>query len=164
MDTATDNGAEKVEEILEEVIVENVETITETSGEIKVEIVVVEPTDYTQNDLGRLKRTLSEKCSCCNHALQLRTRKMDSLLRGETIQEEEDYKYCPNCYEEIEIRDQKKRKATDGFDKTRLKPEDMVVKDDRKGTRRDNNNDRYPKRSPNAEGTRKDNRKSFRGR
>jgi hypothetical protein len=107
---------------------------------------VEETVDYTQEkeiNLGRLKRTLSEKCPCCGKALQLRVRQTDNLLRGETIIEEEEYKQCSVCDYEEEIKNPKKRKMV--FDKTRLKKEDLIVEDGRR-SRRGNNNG-YPQRT-----------------
>ena len=71
------------------------------------------------SDLGKLKRTLKEKCSNCNHPLQLRVRSLKSLLRGVEILKEEEYKYCSNCKTEIEIRNKDLKKRTEHFDKTR---------------------------------------------
>lgn len=62
-------------------------------------------------NLGRLVKTLSEKCPECNHPLQLRARKITSLSRGVEMESEEEYKVCSVCeYEqEIPLRDRKKR-------------------------------------------------------
>lgn len=75
----------------------------------------------TTANTGRLIRTLNEKCSDCTHPLQLRGRKIKTLVRGEEVFEEEEYKVCSNCKEEIEIplRDRKKRVTR--FDKTNVK-------------------------------------------
>jgi len=62
-------------------------------------------------NLGKLKKTLSEKCPECSHPLQLRSRKTISLSRGVELEIEEEYKVCSVCdYErEIPLRDRKKR-------------------------------------------------------
>jgi RNase P subunit RPR2 len=53
-------------------------------------------------ELGKLKRTLSEKCPNCNKPLQLRSRFQVSIdEEGQEIQKEELYLSCSNCeYEE----------------------------------------------------------------
>jgi hypothetical protein len=145
MDTATDSGVEKVE-VAAEVNTEIVVTPVEDNK--KEEVIIEKDVDYTQNNLGRLKHTLSEKCPLCSRPMQLRVRQIENLLRGETVTEEEEYKQCSVCDFSEEIKNPKKRKSTDGFDKTRLKPEDVVIKDDRVKSRgrRDNNNG-YKKRA-----------------
>ena len=93
------------------------------------------------NLVGRLIKTLSEKCPECSHSLQLRGRKILSLSRGIELESEEEYKICSVCdYEqEIPLRDRKKR--VEHIDKTAYvkEPENKrrYVKDasDKKRTR-----------------------------
>jgi DNA-directed RNA polymerase subunit M/transcription elongation factor TFIIS len=158
MDTATDSGVEKVE-VAAEVKSEIVFTPIEDNK--KEEVIIEKDVDYTQNNLGRLKRTLSEKCPSCSKPMQLRVRQIENLQRGEIITEEDEYKKCSVCDYEEEIKNPKKRKVV--FDKTQLKKEDLVIERSPRSGRRDNN-DRYPKRNTTPTGTRKDNRKSFRDR
>lgn len=91
------------------------------------------------SELGRLIRTLKEKCPVCTHPMQLRARKIISLLRGVETIEEEEYKCCSVCDFESEIRDHKKRKQV--FDKTAFVKEPV---EEKKG--RYDKNAKHPKR------------------
>jgi hypothetical protein len=62
------------------------------------------------SDLGKLKRTTSEKHSC-GCPLQLRTRGTKTI--GEIRVYEEEYLYCPRCDEEIEVKHKIKRFKVD---------------------------------------------------
>ena len=88
----------------------------------------------SENNLGRLIRTLPEKCPLCHSPMQLRSRKIKVLVRGIEEQEEDEYKICSVCDNEVEIRqkDQKKRKRV--IDKTAFIPE---VIDSKKEGRKD---------------------------
>ncbi len=69
--------------------------------------------------LGRLIRTLkNEKCSNCGNVMQLRGRKDIRIERGVEIHIENEYKFCPSCGEEIEIRHRDIKKRLDYVDKT----------------------------------------------
>lgn len=63
------------------------------------------------DNLGRLVRTLGEKCKFCGRPLQLRARKGYSMFMGEQILNEVEYIHCsnPDCDFEREV-EQKKRK------------------------------------------------------
>lgn len=61
-------------------------------------------------NLGRLVRTLGERCSECNTCLQVRSRDGEQLIDGETISLEEKYKYCPICEIEIDMNDDRSDK------------------------------------------------------
>lgn len=66
--------------------------------------------------LGRLIRTIKDRCPLCSSHLQLRGRKTSILFRGENIEQEEEYICCSSCEYESEIKDHKKRKIV--LDKT----------------------------------------------
>lgn len=89
------------------------------------------------SELGRLKRSLKQRCPDCNHVLQIRIRENVQMVRGEDILEETDYIVCSaECGYESEIKEQKKRKER--LDKTAyVKP----VENDRR-----DKNAKYPKR------------------
>jgi hypothetical protein len=97
--------------------------------------------DTVDNELGRLIRTLSEKCSACHSPMQLRARKIDILVRGVEESDEEEYKVCSVCGEEVEIRyrDIKKRKKV--FDKTAIVSDAVEKKEGR---------NEYKQRSPTS--------------
>lgn len=103
-------------------------------------------------ELGRLIRSLKEKCEC-GHSLQLRARKLSVVVRGEQQFEEEEYKICGFCHSEIEIPFREKKKRVEHFDKTKLVKEPVEEKRPR---RYDKNASTNPKRT----GFKKDNAKS----
>lgn len=92
-------------------------------------------------ELGRLIRSLKEKCKC-GHSLQLRARKISIIVRGEQQFEEQQYKVCGYCGEEIEIPTREIKKRVERFDKTKLVKEPV---DDKK--RRYDKNASSPKRN-----------------
>ena len=150
---------EEVVVVVEEIKPEPLEP-TEPTVEIKKEEIIPDLTaDYTQENIGRLKRTLSEKCPVCGKPLQLRVREIESLLRGETVIDEETYKKCSVCDFTEEIKNQKKRKRV--FDKTKMVKEDLVV-DDRKD-RKGGNNDRYKQRERSSSNSRTNDERSVGG-
>ena len=57
--------------------------------------------------LGKLKKTLSEKCPECHKNLQLRVLPRQMIIDGEEIDAESEYKYCPNCETEMDVSDKK---------------------------------------------------------
>lgn len=62
-------------------------------------------------EIGRLVRTTKELCGECGTAhLQLRARKVDALVKGEILSEEQLYLYCPTCENEQEYKDKKLNK------------------------------------------------------
>jgi hypothetical protein len=83
----------------------------------------------TSNPLGRLKRSMKEKCPNCGHTLQLRVREEMQLVRGEEQVNEVEYIVCPidNCEYEAEIKEPKKR--VERFDKTKFVPEPKKERD-----------------------------------
>ena len=78
--------------------------------------------------LGRLIHSLKEKCEC-GSPLQLRARKVHTVVRGEELVEEEEYKSCPRCGLEVEIPIRDRKKRVEHFDKTKLVKEPV---DDKK--------------------------------
>lgn len=80
------------------------------------------------SDLGRLIRTLKERCSECNHPMQLRARKVNSLVRGIENTEEEEYKVCSYCFVEVEIPLRDRKKRIEHFDKVRYVKEPIEEK------------------------------------
>lgn len=63
------------------------------------------------SDIGRLIHTTKQVCSDCNKGkLQLRARKNSILVKGENLDEEEKYLYCPVCENEEEYKDKKQDK------------------------------------------------------
>lgn len=92
--------------------------------------------------LGRLIHSLKEKCEC-GHTLQLRARKVHTVVRGEELVEEEEYKSCPRCGLELEIPIRDRKKRVEHFDKTKL------VKEPEEEKKR-----RYPNNASSKERTR----------
>ena len=68
-------------------------------------------------ELGRLIRSLKEKCEC-GHTLQLRGRRIPIMVRGEEQFEEQEYKVCGFCGNEIEIPLRQIKKRIVHIDKT----------------------------------------------
>ncbi len=85
------------------------------------------------SDLGRLVRTLKDRCGECNFPMQLRARKIVSLVRGVENEAEEEYKVCSNCQLEVEIPLKERKKRVEHFDKT------AYVKEPLENNKRDNN-------------------------
>lgn len=67
-------------------------------------------------DLGKLKRILKERCSECGSHLQLRSREIESMIRGEEITTWEDYVVCPDCGCEEEVKEKRNRRRPKGED------------------------------------------------
>lgn len=63
-----------------------------------------------QQNLGKLKRTLNEICPECEETkLQLKTKQISILVKGEERFENQDYHFCPKCgYENYNIKGKKK--------------------------------------------------------
>ena len=110
-----------------------------------------------QNDLGRLIRTLKDRCSNCSHPLQLRGRQVPVLVRGEQMFEEEEYKVCSFCGEEIEIPLRDRKKRVEHFDKTKIVKEPVEEK------RRYNKNASSDKRNSTSKPDAKTSRRGSRG-
>lgn len=111
-----------------------------------------------EKDLGKLKRSINRKCPDCKHALQIRTRELIQLVRGEENTFKVDYIYCPSCEFE-ESMEQKHRKPV--LDKTAFVPEEIIIILDKQGyDRRNNNHARYSKRGTT---NKFDGAKGFRG-
>jgi len=89
-----------------------------------------------EENLGRLIRTLNEKCSECAHPMQLRGRKIIQIVRGLEEETEEEYKICSFCSLEVEIPLRDRKKRVERPDKTRYVKE--VIEEKR----------RYPKNAP----------------
>lgn len=70
----------------------------------------------SDNDLGRLIRTLKERCPNCNSVLQLRARKKTQLVRGMETTTETNYICCVVCDYEKGVK--KKGKDHPNIDKT----------------------------------------------
>lgn len=52
--------------------------------------------DAENSELGRLKKTLKEKCPICSKNLQIRARKFIVVEFGEDIEKEKEYIRCSN--------------------------------------------------------------------
>ena len=50
-----------------------------------------------ETHLGKLVRTLKERCEICNTAIQVRAKFQNQLAKGESVSFETQYKYCPKC-------------------------------------------------------------------
>jgi hypothetical protein len=84
-------------------------------------------------NLGRLIRTLPDKCPLCHSSMQLRARKIIVLVRGVEEDDEEEYKVCSVCDNELEIRQKDRKKRKRVFDKTAYVPEVIDKKEGRGG-------------------------------
>ena len=94
------------------------------------------PTD----DLGRLVRTLKDKCPLCHNPLQLRARTNSQLVRGVEVVTEKKYISCSVCdYEKSEAK--QKGKKHPSVDKAVWMDLDEEVNKERKNA---NNNKRFP--------------------
>ena len=60
-----------------------------------------------EQNLGKLKKTIKDKCPDCGGCLQLRTR--GKFIIGENRSYEDDYLYCPRCQSETEVRHEIRR-------------------------------------------------------
>lgn len=80
-------------------------------------------------DVGKLKKTLNEKCPECGHALQLRTKEEIYLAAGVDRIKVVEYIKCSVCDYECESKNEKKRKER--FDKTEILIE--PVTEDKRG-------------------------------
>lgn len=113
------------------------------------------------SDLGRLRKTLNEKCEFCNSPMQLRVRTKTEPVRGVDTEFEEEYKICSKCGEEVEIRFRDNKKRVTRFDKTAyVKPIEEKRGDNRgynKSTRPREDNATTSRRSfrPNYSGSNK---------
>jgi hypothetical protein len=101
----------------------------------------------TSNPLGRLKRSMKEKCPNCGHTLQLRVREEMQLVRGEEQINEVEYIVCPidNCEYEAEIKEPKKR--VERFDKTKFVPEPKKERDNGGHKKRVGASENYARKS-----------------
>lgn len=92
--------------------------------------------------LGRLIRTLHEKCNqCLTTSLQIRGREVKQLGDGVSIVFEQTYEYCPSCDLEFDIRDEKsKRKWKESYVtyQQRTRAIERDAKERRRGHKRDN--------------------------
>ena len=90
-----------------------------------------------ENSLGRLLKTLKERCPLCNHVLQLRARTIPFVAGGVDMTDEEEYICCSNCEYERETEVRKRRERVD---KTSLFVETPLVNE------RSKKNDRHQER------------------
>jgi len=61
--------------------------------------------------LGRLRKTLKDRCPECDHTLELRVvEEIVFILGDETTFKEEEYLNCPRCGFEIPYQNKKKKK------------------------------------------------------
>ena len=69
------------------------------------------------NDLGRLVRTLSEKCPRCERPLQIRARKIIYWFKNDPLDKEVEYIACsnPSCEYEREMEQKKREHRPDKY-------------------------------------------------
>lgn len=65
--------------------------------------------------LGKLKRTLKDKCPECKKVLQLREKQEDTFIKGFPVTTASEYIYCPSCGYEEEIKQKKRRVEENPF-------------------------------------------------
>lgn len=92
----------------------------EANGEIKEEkslnslgVKIIDIDCNNGINLGKLRKTLSEKCSECGCNLQIRVRENEVIEFGEVIFEEEVIKICSKCGTEYDYEDKRQRRKKD---------------------------------------------------
>jgi hypothetical protein len=72
---------------------------------------IVEPEIEPIQNIGRLRKTLKEKCEC-GGVLQIRVCQEPEIEDGEEIWVDKEYRYCVECRELNEVKPKRKRGKT----------------------------------------------------
>jgi hypothetical protein len=98
----------------------------------------VEPEFELIENIGRLRKTLKDKCAECGGVIQIRVYQEPEIEDGEEIWVDKEYRYCVNCGELGEVKPKRKRgKTFNGYEEER---------DNGKANKKRNSSQKSPRR------------------
>jgi hypothetical protein len=116
---------------------ENLVVDEQVSDTVINEETMVEPEFEVIQNIGRLRKTLKEKCEC-GGVLQIRVCQEPEIEDGEEIWVDKEYRYCVECGDLNEVKPKRKRGGTfNGYEEER---------DNGKANKKRNSSQKSPRR------------------